>query len=338
MTVQGSDRALLLHIVNGDMAAGSFLHAFGASDRLLINRDVLSCGPLPRSVRTSMWQKVRLDFWRATFAHLRDFNFDPSPIDILKNAGRLGGPDPPCVWAATGNSDQLTISFVLHQVAVAGGDVSGVHVVQFEKHANSEQLVRGVGELSPEQMRAHPAPRKLDAAELSAYRDAWVAVTSPEPTPVATFAARHPGAPWYLQQAVSKVLRRYPDRTTGLAFWDRHLLQSVKAHGPKVANVLAHTIDAMFDDGDLVGDLYMGSRLLGMSASSLPRPLLHFSGNRQQLGRAAMTLTEFGEQVLAGHASSHPANPIDDWAGGVHLSTANGSLWFDEGGQIVRGP
>src|SRR5688572_15655175 len=137
------------------MAAGSFLHAFGASDRLLINRDVLSCGPLPRSIRAATWQKVRLDFWRNTLAHLRDFNFEPSPIDLLKNAGRLSGPELPCVWAATGNTDQLTISFVLHQVVVAGGDVNGVHVVQFEKHQNSEQRIRGTGELSPEQMRAH---------------------------------------------------------------------------------------------------------------------------------------------------------------------------------------
>ena len=65
------DSTLLLHIVNGDMAAGSFLHAFGAGDSLLINRDVLSCGPLPRSIRVAAWQKARLDFWRATLAHLR---------------------------------------------------------------------------------------------------------------------------------------------------------------------------------------------------------------------------------------------------------------------------
>jgi hypothetical protein len=334
--VQGSDPARLLNIVNGDMAAGSFLHAFGASDRLLINRDVLSCGPLPRIIQTVLWQKVRLEFWRKTLAHLRDFNFEPSPIDLLKNANRLRGPDLPCVWAATGNTDQLTISFVLHQIVVAGGDVNGFHVVQFEKHPNSDQRVRGTGELSPDQMRAHPAPRTLSAVELAAYRDAWVAVTAPEPGPIATFAEHHPQAPWYLRDAVVKFLRRYPSLKSGLNYWDRQLLEDVKTQGPRAGHVLAHTVETMFEDGDLVGDLHMASRLLGMSNPALPKPLLHFSGSRQQVGRAEVTLTEFGERVLMGEESAFPANPIDDWAGGVHLSSSNGNLWFNDDGAIVR--
>jgi hypothetical protein len=326
----------LLHIVNGDMAAGTFLHAFGASDRLLINRDVLSCGPLPRSIKVAAWQRARLDFWRATLAHLRDFNFEPSPIDVLKNAERLRAPEVPCVWAATGNSDQLTISFVLHQVVAVGGDVNAVHVVQFEKHPESEQRVRGTGELSREQMRAHPEPRKLSTTEVAAYRDAWVAVTSNDPTAVESFSARHPDAPWYLQEAVNKVMRRYPDRASGLNYWDRRLLSEVQGNGPKVAGVLGHMTEVMFLDGDLVGDLYIASRMLGLSASSLPKPLLHFTGSRHQVGRGDITLTEFGEQVRSGAASSYPVNPIDDWAGGVHLSSANGNLWFNESGRIVR--
>src|SRR5689334_21625464 len=209
------------------MAAGTFLHAFGASDRLLINRDVLSCGPLPRSIRVAAWQKARLDFWRATLAHLRDFNFEPSPIDVLKNAERLRPPDVPCVWAATGNSDQLTMSFELHQVVAVGGDVNSVHVVQFERHPDAEQPVRGTGEQSPQQMHAHAGPKKLSGTEVSAYRDAWVAVTSNEPSAVELFSARHPEAPWYLREAVNKVMRRYPDRATGLNFWDRRLLKEI---------------------------------------------------------------------------------------------------------------
>jgi hypothetical protein len=29
-------------------------------------------------------------------------------------------------------------------------------------------------------------------------------------------------------------------------------------------------------------------------------------------------------------------NPIDDWAGGVHLSSTAGNVWFNEDGKIVR--
>ena len=177
---------------------------------------------------------------------------------------------------------------------------------------------------------------RSDSRSSRSNRDAWVAVTSADPAAVTSFAARHPEAPWYLRDAVAKVLRRYPGHTSGLNFWDRYLLEQVAAHGPKAASVLAHTIEAMFNDGDLVGDLYMFSRILWLSSSALPRPLLNFSGSRQQVARAEVTLAEFGAQVLRGQASASPANPIDYWAGGVHLSSANGNLWFNDEGKIVR--
>jgi hypothetical protein len=41
--------------------------------------------------------------------------------------------------------------------------------------------------------------------------------------------------------------------------------------------------------------------------------------------------------VLDGTASNYPTNPIDDWAGGVRLSSANGAVWFNDGERIVRG-
>jgi hypothetical protein len=326
-----------LNIVNGDLAAGSLLHAFGASDRLLIHRDVLSCGPLPRLTRVAMWQRARLDFWRNTLAFLRNFDFEPSPIDLLKNADRLRDDGFPCVWAGSGNSDQLLISFVLHLMTMAGGDVSRVQVVQFEQNSRTGQRVRGIGELSQEQVREHPEPRKLALFELAAYRDAWLAVTSHEPGMLESYAPRHPDAPWYLREAVNKVLRRYPDRASGLDHWDRKLLQNVRKAGPSASAVLAATIGEMNEDADLVGDLYTFSRLVRLSAPAAPQPLVDLSGNRTQISRCEVLLTEFGEQVLEGKASFHPANPYDDWAGGVHLSTANGNLWFDEGGRIVRG-
>lgn len=326
----------LLNIVNGDLAAGSLLHAFGASDRLLIHRDVLSCGPLPRLIKVAAWQRARQQFWRDALAFLRNFDLEPSPIDLLKNAERLRDDGNPCVWAGTGNSDQLVISFVLHLVTMVGGDVSGVHVVQFEQNGNTGQRVRGIGELTQEQVRAHPEPRRLALFEIAAYRDAWLAVTASEPALLESFPLRHPDAPWYLREAVHKVSRRYPQRASGLDHWDWHLLVNVRDSGPRASDILAPTIAAMFEDADLVGDLYTFSRLVRMASPAAAQPLVDISGNRQQIGRCEVLLTELGRQVLEGKASFWPANPIDDWAGGVHLCSSRGSLWFREGGKIVH--
>jgi hypothetical protein len=40
--------------------------------------------------------------------------------------------------------------------------------------------------------------------------------------------------------------------------------------------------------------------------------------------------------VLRGAAANYPANAIDDWAAGVRLSSADGELWFNDGGKVTR--
>jgi len=50
-----------------------------------------------------------------------------------------------------------------------------------------------------------------------------------------------------------------------------------------------------------------------------------------------MKLTPFGIEVLECRTASHPTNPIDDWASGVRLSSADQQLWFREDGKLVRG-
>jgi hypothetical protein len=326
----------LLNIVNGDLAAGAFLHAFGASDRLLIHRDVLTCGPLPRLATAAAWQRMRLAFWGQTLAFLRNFDLEPSPIDLLKNARRLSEDGVPCIWAGTGNSDQLVICLVMHLVTISGGDVSDIHVVQFEKNALNGDRVRAVGELPLDLLREHPAPRKLALFEQAAYRDAWLAVTAPEPALAESYAARHPDSPSYLRETVSKVLRRYPERVSGLPYWDLRLLRHVRERGPKAPAVLNAIIAEMNADADLVGDLYTFSRLVRMASPAAPRPLVDLKGNRTQISRCEVVLTEFGGRVLDGEQSAWPANPIDDWAGGVHLSSAEHHLWFNDGGRMLQ--
>ena len=48
-------------------------------------------------------------------------------------------------------------------------------------------------------------------------------------------------------------------------------------------------------------------------------------------------LTPFGAAVLECRTANYPDNPIDDWASGVRLSSADGRLWFREDGKLVRG-
>ena len=91
-----------------------------------------------------------------------------------------------------------------------------------------------------------------------------------------------------------------------------------------------------WNDGDLTGDSYLHGRLLRLGDERLPKPLIALTGDRTTMRGVDIALTPFGDEVLSGTASNHPTNPIDDYAGGVRLSSTERKLWFNDGGRLVR--
>ncbi len=169
------------------------------------------------------------------------------------------------------------------------------------------------------------------------YLGAWAALTSPDPMQLAGFAREHPEASRWLRLAMQLMTRRFPDKRNGLSYWDHALLARVKARGPEVSRIIGYTMAETFELGDLVGDLYLFGRLLRLGDAGNPKPLLTLSGDLTSIRHTEAALTPFGEEVLKGTASNYPANPIDDWAAGVRLSSEEGELWFNDGGRLVKG-
>ncbi len=322
-----------IHTILGDNAGGIFTRVFFARDRLLIDQDVLSCGPTPVFKDLASWGKLRLDFWNGTVpGHAAEQA--PSRFNLVQNAQRLAAAECVNIWAATGVSEQLFIAFVVHLVRLVGGDVGKISLVQVE--ALKGKRVVGLGELDEAQMRNAPEPVPMTVDEAQLYLNAWIALTSPDPQELASYAREHPEANRWLKLALQLMTRRYPDRKTGLSYWDHALLQRVKKYGPGVSQIIGFTMAETFDQGDLVGDWFLFGRLLRLGSADNARPLIELGGDQQSIRHTEAVLTPFGEEVLKGTASNYPANPIQDWAGGVRLSSAEGSLWFNDGGKLVR--
>jgi hypothetical protein len=219
----------------------------------------------------------------------------------------------------------------MHRV---GGDLDKLALLQFE--TNGPRRVINLGELDESQLRSHAdsTPLSTDAAQI--YLNAWRALTSPDPTELANFARENPDANRWLKLAMPLMSRRFPDRRTGLTYWDHELLARVATRGPAVSHIIGFTMAETFNQGDLVGDWYLFGRMLRLGGAQNPKPLIELSGDQQSIRHTEATLTPFGEEVLKGNASNYPANPIDDWAAGVRLSSAEGQLWFNDGGRLVR--
>ncbi|HET9472586.1 MAG TPA: DUF1835 domain-containing protein [Steroidobacteraceae bacterium] len=328
-----------LHVILGDSAGGIFTRVFYARDQLLIDRDVLSCGPTPNSVDLATWSQRRLEYW-SSFVPGNASEHVHSRFNLVDNAQRLVDAERIHIWAGTGVSEQLFIAFVVHLVKLVGGDPTRLALVQFEKAINDTRKngrVIGLGELDEAQMRAAPEPRSMPDDVAQQYLNAWTALTSPDPMLLARFAREHPEASRWLRLAMQLMTRRFPDKRNGLSYWDHALLARVKPRGPEVSRIIGYTMSETFELGDLVGDWYLFGRLLRLADARNPNPLLTLSGDQMSIRHTEAALTPFGVEVLKGATSNYPANPIDDWAAGVRLSSEQGALWFNDGGKLIKG-
>jgi hypothetical protein len=323
-----------VHVINGDVAAASLKQAVASSNRLIVSRDILSVGPVRGFTDLQSWKDARLGFWRDVTAHDRNVDLRAAQNGIWENLDRLVAASRIYAWTATGNTDQFFVAFLLELMERLESDPGRIELVECFQVPPTGRRVMQMGELDANQMRMHPPPRELSMDEWLAYRNAWRTLTSDDPQKVWSFDADNPQAPAPLRQAVRHMMRRYPDRASGLDFWDRQLLRNVQARGPRAMPIVGYTMGEHFDEGDLIGDLYFFWRLLQMARA--PKPLLVMTGDGSSMQETNFEITEFGIAVNQGRASTWPVNPIDYWAGGVHVSSAAGNLWFNAGGTLSR--
>lgn len=323
-----------LHAILGDSAGGIFTRVFYARDRLLIDQDVLSVGPTPACSDLDAWIKLRHDYWCSFLPGLASEHVHSS-FNLVDNADRLVDAERIHIWTATGVSEQFFVAFVVHLVRLVGGDAERIAMVQFENSASRRVL--GLGELDEAQMRTHPEPVMMSVDVAQQYLNAWTALTSPDPALLAGFAREYPEANRWLKLATQLMTRRFPDKRNGLNYWDHALLSRVEKRGPGVSRIIGFTMTDTFEQGDLIGDWYLFGRMLKMADARNPKPLLTLSGDQMSLRSTEAVLTPFGEEVLKGAASNYPANPIEDWAAGVRLSSHEGKLWFNDGGKLIPG-
>jgi len=325
-----------VHVINGDSAAGTFQQAISSSVRTVVSRDVLSVGPIRSFSDLQSWKDARIRFWRDVVAHDQQADLRPPQNGVWENQDRLRSARRIYVWAATGNTDQFMVAFLLELMERLDTDPGKIELVEFQQVPPAGRRVVQLGELDATQMRMHPPPRELSMDEWMAYRGAWRVLTSDDPRHVTGFDSDHPNATPWLRLAIRHLLRRYPVRATGLDFWDHALLKNVRERGPKAARIIGYAMGENMDGGDLVGDTYFFWRLLHLASPTLPRPLLTMSGGGVSMQDTNFELTELGMQVCDGKGSSWPANPVDYWAGGVHVSSAENNLWFCEDGVVRR--
>jgi hypothetical protein len=324
-----------LQVILGDSAAGIFRRVFSpAPDQLDIDRDVLSCGPTPASESLDAWAAVRTNYWNSIPREPGEAHYPL--MDVARRAQTLSAAPRINLWAGTGLSEQLSAAFTIH-LAEAGVPSPGKFwIVQFDQVPGAPAEIYGLGLLNEQAMEQHPQPHELTHVELQNYRDLWAAATSPAPQLMERFSATHPDASPWLRRAALLLLRRFPDLRSGLNYWDQALLAECSTENRKAARIVGDAIARHSKECDPMGDFALFGRLMSLGRAELPQRLIEIAGSGSHMRQTEVRLTPFGQDVRDGRASNYPANPIEDWAAGVKLSSREGNLWFNDGGKLAR--
>ncbi len=324
-----------IHIAPGLSAAGSLRQALSLSpDSILASEDFLSCGPLVEFRSLNEWRVLRETYWGNVYD--AEFLFSDSKRDLLTNTAALRDAESLMLWIGKGLAEQLFLSWIVQLLRLLSVDLQRLRVIQFERYADRDLEIWGLGILDPTQLVAHPQARQLTTNDLKEIEETWCAVTAARPTDLLALLSKTAQSLPHLRSSLRSMLERFPSRHAGLNSWEMKLLKNTKDRGPRAVRVIAYTLSENYGS-DLIGDAWLFDRLRQLARPSLPHPLINLTGNPESLRECEVSLTDAGHTVLAGRGNCVTLNGIDDWIGGVHLDSASGNVWFHDGDSLVRG-
>jgi hypothetical protein len=284
--------------------------------------------------REKFWNGICLDELGSFYEWSRDF---------YGNVLALQSVDEVNVWLGTALSDQLMLVFVVKLFQHYDLDYSTIQIFQYTKLENQELSALGLGLLTPESLKSLcPKPSQLTQQQVRFCLDVWQAITDSTPKALLNLLERNETCLPLLKRAMKTLCYRYPDSETGLSRFDQNILTISNEKGPQAARVIGHVLAYDYHTAnqnsiyelDVVGDVYLYSRLKNMADTKLKEPLLKLNEMQQEMRDTTVTLTEFGLQVLVGKANAIDINGIDDWVCGVHLNSASEHVWVRDGNQL----
>jgi hypothetical protein len=277
-----------LHVTNGDSTVGSLAQIGIAA---LAWRDALHEGPVVRDGRALRAAFLGIDERELAS---RDQALDDHRGDYV-------------LWFEADLYDQLQLAEILARLRPD----AEVTLRQIGEHVGIAHF-GGLGELQPEQLRGLPEIT-LTAAALELGRQAWDALTAPEPTGL--LAVQRSSELRFMDEAFRRLAQEYPWRRDGLSLTERRLLAGTPGTKYELFRRAWRKEARPF-----LGDTFAFAALDRLA------PLLHRDGDVMHLNAA-------GERVLTGEAE----HVTERWIGGVHITPQTPWRWDDALETIQRG-
>jgi hypothetical protein len=326
-----------IHLIHGLSAAGCFRQALRPKrGELLVNEDVLSCGPLVPMSTDDEWARMRERYWTSIplGVEVPEDNGPCMSWDLFENASALRDANAIVFWIGLGVADQLFLAWAVQWLRHLGSRAQ-LNVIQFVNVGSRNMSAWSLGLLHPDMFKQHPPSNELSPQAIDELEWCWTKMMSSAPEGLLSVLSGTSTHSKHFRNAARQLIERFPDHKTGLGRFDLELLKQASSH-QRVVRVIGNTLAENFD-ADMVGDAYLFSRLLQLGNSALAHPLVKISGNPTTMRNCEVSLSEAGERVLAGHANAVELNGINDWVLGVHLDSKLDNVWYRRDGALMEG-
>jgi hypothetical protein len=329
-----------VHIAHGEIGAVSLHHDLGIPlDRIFLGYDDLSCGPLTTVRPPERWQELRRAYWLEPERAPADADGLPDPstlyIRLERERSRIEAAERIFLWLGTTLAEQLLLAWLMVVFKHLGFDTGNIRLLDLQPYHG--RTLRSIGELNREMISTLCHWRRPREGELASYEAAWLAVSAPSPKQLIAFCGAEAAHPKATGAALRAFMGRYPTAGTGLNYWDRELLENCQENRQKAARIVGETILPRrdVDYPDWPGDLYLFERLKRLGDDRRANPLVALVGDPSAMRFMKASITETGRRVLAAEANFVELNGVDEWVGGVHLSSNEGKLWYFDGQTLV---
>ncbi|WP_138223308.1 DUF1835 domain-containing protein [Nibricoccus aquaticus] len=289
----------MLHITNGDSAAGSLRNS-GVPGQVIAWQDVLHEGPVPAGLMLEEMSGVRARF----LAQWDDRSFPEVSASFRERDNALRSACHRVLWFEHDLYDQLQLLQILATLSQAPGITA--EMICIDAFPGIVPFY-GLGQLTPVQLASlWPKRQPITAEQLSLGARAWNALTSPDSDALRQLLATDLDALPFLGNALRRLLEEYPTPPTGLGRTERQLLRAIARGIRGFADLFR--ANAAAEETSFMGDTTVKSRLKALMHA--PTPLVT---------PEPYTLTAAGQRVLAGEADARQLNGMDRWIGGVHF-------------------
>ena len=221
------------------------------------------------------------------------------------------------LWLEHDSYDQLMLVRCLAQFATAGAPPV-LELISIDHFPGGARFI-GLGQLPPEALRLLWSRRQpVTPEQLELGQQAWAALTSPDPTALATIARTGTPQLPHLAPALRRHLQELPSVRDGLSLTERLCLE-ILAEGDRTIGRMFSILMREREPLPWLGDVMFLAIIEAMRKVTEPAFTVPPDSEADAWPHRLLSITRTGRAVLAGERDWLSLGPPQRWVGGVPI-------------------